>query len=85
VKPKLTPAQHVELGRLLKQARRNLLRAAEIARAYPTISAQLFDAANNLTMPRSYLEQRLMEEGMGRDDARDCYFGQLAESEVEDA
>jgi hypothetical protein len=85
MKPKLSPAEHVELGLLLKRARRLLLDAAQLSRAHSTISQGLFDAANSLTVQRSFLEARLMQSGASRDEARDCYFGELAESEVENA
>jgi hypothetical protein len=72
---RLSPSEHAELGRLLKRARQLLLDAAQLAKPHPTISQGLFDAANALTVQRSFLETRLMEQGASRDEARDCYFG----------
>ena len=89
-KPKLTPAQHVELGATLKHARRLLLEAAGMCRGYGRLSAQLFDAADALTAPRAWLEARLVEQ-VGEDamiagvHCREVYFGELASEEVEDA
>jgi hypothetical protein len=83
MKHSLTPTQHRDLGLLLKRARRLLLDAAQLAKPHPTISEGLFDAANALTVQRSFLETRLMEQGASRDEARDCYFGELAEEEVD--
>jgi hypothetical protein len=83
MKHRLTIAEHLELGAMLKRARRLLLDAAQLAKPYPTISQSLFDAANALTVQRSFLETRLMEQGASRDEARDCYFGELAEEEVD--
>jgi hypothetical protein len=82
-KKSLTPAEHVELGLLLKRARRLLLDAAQLSRGHPTISQGLFDAANALTVQRSFLETRLMEQGASRDEARDCYFGPEQMEEVD--
>jgi hypothetical protein len=79
----LTPTEHAELGLLLKRARRLLLDAAQLAKPHPTISQGLFDAANALTVQRSFLESRLMELGASRDEARDCYFGELAKEEID--
>jgi hypothetical protein len=78
----LSVEEHLAIGRMLKRARRLLLDAAQLAKGYPTISQGLFDAANALTVQRSFLETRLMEQGASRDEARDCYFGELAEEEV---
>jgi hypothetical protein len=77
----LTPEQHRDLGLVLKRARRLLLDAAQLSRAHPTISQGLFDAANALTVQRSFLETRLMEAGASRDEARDVYFGPIEERE----
>jgi hypothetical protein len=83
MKSKLSARQHLELGALLKQVRRDLLDAAVMAKPYASISQQLFDAANALTMPRSFLEKRLFDECGGEygDCAgkmvRDVYFGEF--------
>jgi len=81
----LTRIQHRPVGAKLKRARRLLLDAAQDVKCYPTISQGLFDAANALTVQRSFLETRLMEQGASREEARDCYFGELRDVEVEDA
>jgi hypothetical protein len=82
VKPKLTPAEHVELGSLLKRARHDLLEAGALCRGYGRLSAQLFDIADSLTSPRAWLEARLVE-AVGEDatvegvHVRDVYFGTM--------
>jgi hypothetical protein len=87
VRPKLSPAQHVQLGALLKQARNALLSAAMIARPYGRLSAQLGKTADDLHTPCDFLEQRLIED-VGEDvtvegvPVRDVYFGSQME-EVE--
>ena len=83
MKHSLSPAQHRALGGLLKRARQLLLDAAQLAKPHPTISQGLFDAANALTVQRSFLETRLMEQGASRDEARDCYFGPEQMEEVD--
>jgi hypothetical protein len=89
VRPKLTPAQHLQLGTLLKQARNNLLAASVKCRGYGRLSQQLGDAADGLMTPCDFLEKRLIEQ-VGEDalvegvHVRDCYFGPLIE-ELEDA
>jgi len=86
----LTPSEHVEVGAMLKRARRLLLDASAITRNYDRLSRQLSDAANVLMAQRGELERKLIE-AVGEDatvegiKVRDVYFGQLAESEVEDA
>ena len=84
----LTPAQHLELGRTLKQANALLLDAARACRIYGRLSDHLYDCADALVKPRSFLEKRLIEE-MGGESAtvdgvpvRDCYFGPLLEKEA---
>jgi len=85
----LSPAEHVELGRDLKHARALLLDAAATCRCYGKLSHQLYDLADTLTVPRSWLE-RVLIEAVGADamvegvHCRDVYFGELAESKVED-
>jgi len=75
---------------MLKRARRLLLDASAIIRNYDRLSRQLSDAANGLMAQRGELERKLIE-AVGEDGmvegvhVRDVYFGQLAESEVEDA
>ena len=87
MRPKLTPAQHVQLGALLKQARNALLSAAVLARPYGRLSQQLGDAADGLMTPCDFLEKRLIED-VGEDAivegraVREIYFGALME-EVE--
>ena len=78
----LTPAEHVEVGSLLKRARNDLLEAAMMCRPYGKLSQQLLDTADAL--PRGWLEARLVEQ-VG-DDAmvegvhvRDVYFGEMEE------
>jgi hypothetical protein len=74
----LSPAEHVELGALLKCARNDLLSAAMMCRPFGKLSQQLLDTADAL--PRAWLEQRLVElvgadamiEGV---HCRDVYFG----------
>jgi hypothetical protein len=85
---KLTPAQHVELGNLLKQARNSLLTAAVIARPYGRLSQQLGETADGLITPCDFLEKRLIEE-VGEEalvegvQAREVYFGPMLD-EVEE-
>jgi len=83
---RLTPAQHIELGSLLKAAQRNLETAAMLTRRFGRLSQELFELSDRLTGPRSFLERCLIQQ-VG-DDAmvdgvhcRDVYFG----LEVEDA
>jgi hypothetical protein len=78
----LTPAEHVQLGKLLRQARRDLLNAGVMSKVYGKHYAQtLFDAANSLTVTRSFLEKKLFDEVGGETAtfqdrlARDVYFG----------
>jgi hypothetical protein len=78
----LTPAEHVQLGKLLRQARRDLLTAGAMSKVYGKhYSQMLFDAANSLTVPRSFLEKKLFDEvggetvTVGDRLARDVYFG----------
>jgi hypothetical protein len=82
----LTPAEHVEVSRLLKRARNDLLEAAMMCRCYGKLSDQLAEIADGL--PTGWLEKRLIE-AVGADGqvegvhVRDVYFGEL--KEVEDA
>jgi hypothetical protein len=86
MKPKLTPAQHVQLGALLKQARNNLLSAAVLSRPYGRLSQQLGDAADGLMTPCDFLERKLIED-VGEDAmvegiaVHEIYFGPLMERE----
>jgi hypothetical protein len=55
-------------------------------RCYGKLSRQLFDLADALTVPRSWLERVLIAE-VGADamvegtHVKDCYFGELMEEE----
>jgi hypothetical protein len=88
-KGKLTAAEHLALGRLLKQARNNLLSAAVLARPYARLSQELGAAADGLMTPCDFLERKLIED-VGEDGmvegvpVREVYFGPLME-ELEDA
>jgi hypothetical protein len=81
-----SPADHVELGAMLKRARALLLDAAKMVRVYGRLSDHLFDAADALCAPRSFLEKRLIDEVGGEDvlvegvHVRDVYFGELKEA-----
>jgi hypothetical protein len=84
----LTPEEHVELGRLLKRARRLLHEAGAMCRPYGQLAGDLFDLADRgLMSPRAFLEKRLIE-AVGEDGVvdgvrvRDCYFGELVEEEA---
>jgi hypothetical protein len=86
----LTAQQHRELGAVLKEARRLLLEAGAPTRCYRGVSQELFEIADSLMSPRAFLEKRLIE--LVGDDAqvegvhvRDCYFGEFAQEEVENA
>jgi hypothetical protein len=76
----LTLEEHLEVGRLLKRARRDLLDAAAIIRNYDRLSRQLSDAANGLMAQRGELERKLIE-AVGEDGmvegthVREVYFG----------
>jgi hypothetical protein len=89
MRPKLTPAEHVQLGALLKQARNSLLSAAVLARPYGRLSAELGSAADALMTPCDFLERKLIED-VGDDatvegvSVREVYFGPMQE-EFEDA
>ena len=87
-KGKLTAAEHLALGRLLKQARNNLLSAAVLARPYARLSQELGTAADGLMTPCDFLERKLIEQiGDGMVEGvpvREVYFGPLME-ELEDA
>ena len=89
MKPKLTPAQHVQLGALLKQARNALLSAAVLARPFGRLAQQLGKTADDLHTPCDFLEKKLIEE-VGEDalvegvPVREVYFGPMLE-ELEDA
>jgi len=52
---RLTPSQHIELGRTLKRARELLLEAGMATRCYGKLSRRFFDAAAALTEPRAWL------------------------------
>jgi hypothetical protein len=85
----LTPAQHIHLGRTLKHANALLLDAARYCRIYGRLADHLYDCADALVKPRSFLEKRLIEE-VG-DDAlisgvhvRDVYFGNTSAMEEVD-
>jgi hypothetical protein len=87
----LTPAEHVELGTLLKRARRLLHEAGAMCRPYGQLAQDLFDLADrSLMSPRAFLEKRLIE-AVGDDGVvegvhvRDVYFGELKEEEASDA
>jgi hypothetical protein len=79
---KLTPAQHVEVGRLLKCARRDLHDAAVMCRRYGRLSRELFEVAD--AIPTGWLETRLVEL-VGADgvidgkSVRDVYRGEEAD------
>ena len=78
-KGKLTTAEHVELGRLLKRVRRDLHDAAVMCRRYGRLSGELFDLAD--AIPTGWLETRLVEL-VGADgvvdgkSVRDVYRGE---------
>jgi hypothetical protein len=80
----LTPAEHVEVGSMLKRARRLLLDAAHTTRCYERLSRQLGDAANGLMPIRGELERKLIEQ-VGPEGSvegvpvREVYFGQVKE------
>jgi hypothetical protein len=57
----LTAQEHLELGSVLKEARRLLLEAAAQSRYYRNISRQLFEIADALMGPRAELERKLIE------------------------
>jgi hypothetical protein len=84
----LSPADHVVLGNLLKQARNALLSAAVLARPYGRLSQQLGETADDLNTPCDFLEKRLIEQvGDGMVEGvpvREVYFGPVME-ELEDA
>jgi hypothetical protein len=82
MKAKLTRHQHHKLGADLKMVRRLLLDSALRTKCYPTISRQLSDLARELTMPRSYLQSRLIAEGASQDESREFYFGEMADKEA---
>jgi hypothetical protein len=73
----LTILQLRHIGPKLKNVRQSLIEIAERTRCYPGVSQSLLDTANALTLPRSVLESKLIELGVGRDEARDAYFGTL--------
>jgi hypothetical protein len=78
----LTAQEHRELGAVLKEARRLLLEAAAQSRVYRGVSQELFEIADSLISPRTFLEKRLIAL-VGDDDwVREIYFGELAEEEV---
>jgi hypothetical protein len=85
----LTAQEHVELGQTLKRARALLLDAAGMTRRYGRLSIQLYDAADSLTSPRAWLEQRLIAD-FGEDalisgvHVRDVYFGNTSAMEEVD-
>ena len=80
----LTPEEHVEAGRRLKRAVRDIFEVAHIARNYERTSQQLSDAANGLMAQRGWLERKLIEQA-GADamvegvHVRDVYFGEMEE------
>lgn len=84
---RLTPSQHIELGRTLKRARELLLEAGMATRCYGKLSRGLFDAADALTEPRAWLEKVLID-AVGEDamvagtHVRDVYFGSETMEEV---
>ena len=88
----LTPQEHVELGAILKRARRLLHEAGAMCRPYGQLAQDLFDLADRgLMSPRAFLEKRLIEQ-VGSEDAlvegvpaRDVYFGPLVEKEEMEA
>jgi hypothetical protein len=82
----LTPAEHVELGAILKRARRLLHEAGAMTRPYGRLSQVFFDIADRgLMTPRAFLERKLIEQVGGENvlvegiAARDVYFGELVE------
>jgi hypothetical protein len=85
----LTPGEHVEVGRLLKEARNDLLIAANMCRGYGKLSVQLVGIADSFMGQRAWLERKLIE-AVGEDamvestHVRDVYFGEIgAMEEVE--
>jgi hypothetical protein len=86
----LSPAEHLELGRLLKRNIRGLQDAAKLARCYGRLSDELYDAADLLMRQRSWLEKRLIED-VGTDatisgtHVKEVYFGNVSAMEAEDA
>jgi hypothetical protein len=84
----LSPADHVELGLLLKRARALLHEAGAMCRPYGQLAGDLFDIADRgLMSPRAFLEKQLIA-AVGEDatvegvHVRDVYFGPQME-EVE--
>jgi hypothetical protein len=80
----LTPAEHLEVGALLKEAHTNLLIAAKKCRGYGRLSTQLAGIAGSFMSQRAWLERRLIEavgdDGMVEGIAvRDVYFGEERE------
>jgi hypothetical protein len=85
----LSLSEHLEVGRLLKRARRDLLDAAAIIRNYDRLSRQLSDAANGLMAIRGELERKLID-AVGENGSvegvhvRDVYFGNVSAMEAVD-
>jgi hypothetical protein len=86
----LTLEEHVEAGRKLKRAVRDIEDVAAIMRCYERTSQQLSDAANGLMAQRGWLERKLIEQ-VGADatvegvHVKDCYFGPLMEDKRDEA
>ena len=85
----LTPAEHVELGALLKRVRRDLHEAGAMCRCYGQLAGDLFDLADRgLMSPRAFLEKQLIAavartEWLRASGVRDVYFGTLADAKAE--
>jgi hypothetical protein len=84
----LTPAEHVELGALLKRVRHDLHVAGAMCRCFGQLAGDLFDIADRALMsPRAFLEKQLIA-AVGEDatvdgvHVRDVYFGPLLEKEA---
>jgi hypothetical protein len=85
----LTPAEHLELGRLMKRNILGLQDAAKLARCYGRLSDELYDCADMLMRQRNWLEKRLIEavganamvEGV---HVREVYFGNVRAMEESD-
>jgi len=57
----LTPAEHLEIGALLKEAHNNLLIVANKTRCYGRLSDQLCAIADSFMSQRAWLERRLID------------------------
>jgi hypothetical protein len=78
----LSPEQHLEVGSLLKEARNNLLIAANKTRCYRRLSDQLLAITDSFMSQRAWLERTLIDD-VGADatvegtHVRDVYFGSM--------